>query len=192
MAVPHFGLGLGFGVPVYFEFSYHLLEVHGQVGEFVDGFGGLFGSGGGALGDGGDLFDIGTNFFCGAALGRGGCGDGGDHGSGGFGGLDDFAQGGAGAGGGFDAEFDLLGAGLHDLHGGLRFGLDALNHLSNFFGSATGALGEFADFVGYNRKATALLTGAGGFDGGVEGEKVGLVGNIIDGADDFANLVAVF
>ena len=47
---------------------------------------------------------------------------------------------------------------------------------------------EFADFVGDDGETAAGFAGAGGFDGGVEGEQVGLFRDVVDGVDDAADL----
>jgi len=39
-------------------------------------------------------------------------------------------------------------------------------------GSGAAALGEFADFVGDYGEAASMLSGAGGLDGGIQGEQV--------------------
>ena len=48
-----------------------------------------------------------------------------------------------------------------------------------------------AYFVGHHRKAPALFAGAGGFDGGVQGQQVGLLGNAADHADNAADLLGM-
>ena len=63
------------------------------------------------------------------------------------------------------------------LHGGDGFAdglLDALDERGDLLGGQAGAFGQFADFIGDDGKALALLTGAGGFDGGIERQQVGL------------------
>ena len=47
-------------------------------------------------------------------------------------------------------------------------------------------------FIGHHGKATALLAGAGGFNGGVEGQQIGLVGNAANGIDDGGDLLRAF
>ena len=49
-------------------------------------------------------------------------------------------------------------------------------------GRLAGLGGQGAHFVGHYGKATALLTGAGCFDGGIQGQQVGLLGNRVDHA----------
>jgi hypothetical protein len=54
--------------------------------------------------------------------------------------------------------------------------------------SARVASGELADLFGDDGEAAALFAGAGGLDGGVEREQVGLFGDAGDGVDDAADL----
>ena len=49
------------------------------------------------------------------------------------------------------------------------------------FGDAGGLAGEFFDFIGDDGKALARFSDAGRFDGGVECQEIGSIG---DGADD--------
>ncbi len=79
-------------------------------------------------------------------------------------------------------------------HGGDRgagAGLQLFNHLLDLDGGPLGAVGKRPHLVGHHRKAATLLTGTGRFDGGVEGQQVGLLGNAADHADDAANLAAL-
>jgi len=55
--------------------------------------------------------------------------------------------------------------------------LQAGDQTLDFGGGAGGALGEGTYFVRDHSKSTSGLPGAGGFDGGVECQQVGLVGN---------------
>ncbi len=52
--------------------------------------------------------------------------------------------------------------------------------------------GEFSDFLGDYREALAGVAGAGGFDAGVEREQIGLEGDLVDDADDLADLAGGF
>jgi hypothetical protein len=49
-------------------------------------------------------------------------------------------------------------------------------------------LGEAAHFVGDDGKSCAGLARTGGLNGGIEGENVGLKGDLVDGLDDLAML----
>mgnify|MGYP006144002211 CR=1 FL=1 len=72
--------------------------------------------------------------------------------------------------------FLALGDGVVDLDCGLLGG-----------GGTT--LSEGAYFVGHYSETGAGGAGAGGFDRGVEGEDVGLEGDLVDGLDDFRDVV---
>jgi methyl-accepting chemotaxis protein len=50
------------------------------------------------------------------------------------------------------------------------------------------AFGQLADFIGHDGEAAAVLTGARGFDRGVEREQVRLVGDVFDRIDDLFDL----
>ena len=55
-----------------------------------------------------------------------------------------------------------------------------------------GAFGQAADLFGDDGEPAAAVAGAGGFDGGVEGEQVGLVGDLVDQGQDGADLADPF
>ena len=74
--------------------------------------------------------------------------------------------------------------GVHGAHRAAGVVLDSDDHLLDFRGCRGGAFGQFAHFVGHHREAAALLAGAGGFDGGVEGEQVGLGSDFLDHVGD--------
>ena len=66
----------------------------------------------------------------------------------------------------------------------------AFNQGRGFF-SGLGAAGcQVADLFGDNGETFTVLTGAGGFDRGVEGQQVGLEGDFIDNLDDLADVLA--
>jgi len=68
---------------------------------------------------------------------------------------------------------------------------DAGNQAINVLGCLRGALSQLPDFIGDDREAAPGFTGSGGFNGGVERQQVGLVGNFVDQLDnraDFAGL----
>src|SRR5262249_39986759 len=74
--------------------------------------------------------------------------------------------------------------------GAFGVGLDGFDLAADVVGGLGGLLGQFLDLVGDHGKALAGLTGAGRFDGGVEGQKVRLLGDAGDDFDDVADLGA--
>ncbi len=54
-----------------------------------------------------------------------------------------------------------------------------------------GARGQLAYLVRHHGEATAGFTGAGGLDGGIERQQVGLGSDALDGADDLGHLLQV-
>ncbi|MNW00516.1 hypothetical protein D3C71_1960220 [compost metagenome] len=68
--------------------------------------------------------------------------------------------------------------------------LQALDHLADFLDRQLGALGQAADFVGHHGKAAAGLAGTGRFDGGIERQQVGLLGNRANHIEDRSDLLA--
>ena len=123
---------------------------------------------------------------CGGLL-RGGDGDLGDHAVDAFGHADDLLERFAGLRGGDDALLDGLGAALHAGDGGAGAVLNALDHAGDLAGGLSGAFGQTANLSGDDGEASALISGACGFDGGVEREQVGLAGDLVDDGDDLAD-----
>src|SRR5699024_9231440 len=78
--------------------------------------------------------------------------------------------------------------GVHAVDRVAGFGLDRLDGFGDFFGRLGGAVGEFSHFIGDHSKPAAMLAGAGRFDGGVERQKIGLIGDVVDDFDDLADL----
>ncbi|MNF89583.1 hypothetical protein D3C84_721130 [compost metagenome] len=78
--------------------------------------------------------------------------------------------------------------GVHGLFGGL---LQLGDQLVDLPGGFRRALRQLAYLIGDHGEAAAHLAGASGFDGGVERQEVGLVGNALDHIDHAADLVAV-
>ena len=103
--------------------------------------------------------------------------------------VGDFAQGEAEIVAQLQALVDDRRALLHVVHGLAGFALNAADQLADFLGGGCGFFGELADLVGDYGKAEAVFTGAGGFDGGVERQQVGLLGDIVDDLDDLADVV---
>ena len=150
-----------------------LVDAAGVGAEFHAGGGGLLGGGGELLGDlfhagdgAGDLFDAAGLLFAAAV---------------------DL----------FDEGFDLVGGAGDAVDGGGDFveflfafggaGDGLFDELRCVFSGLGGALGEVADFVGDDGEAHAGLTGAGGLDGGVQGENIGLEGDVVDDLDDLGD-----
>ena len=59
----------------------------------------------------------------------------------------------------------------------------------DLLGGGGAALGELAHLVGHHREAPAVLPGPRGLDGGVQGQQVGLVGDVADHPDDAGDLL---
>ena len=88
---------------------------------------------------------------------------------------------------GFTGASSLIDRLLADVAGGVHGGhcvagvvLQRFNPLLDIDGGGLSAGGQLAYLVGDYRKAAPLFAGAGGFDGGIEGQQVGL---LRDGAD---------
>ena len=60
---------------------------------------------------------------------------------------------------------------------------------ADFLGGLGGLGRQVLHFGGDHRKALAGFAGARRFDGGVEGQKIGLVGDLVDQRDDLADLL---
>ena len=73
-------------------------------------------------------------------------------------------------------------------HAGFGVPTGIVNEVGGVSGGLGAAAGEVADFLGDDGEAFAGFAGAGGFDGGVEGEQVGLEGDFVDGMDDLGGL----
>jgi hypothetical protein len=89
------------------------------------------------------------------------------------------------------AGLDFAGAGRHGLDRGFGALLDLGDEGGDLLGGAAGALGELANLVRDDGEALALLAGSGRFDGRVQGEQVGLLGDVVDRLDDGPDLVAL-
>src|SRR5205085_6389106 len=89
-----------------------------------------------------------------------------------------------------DAAVGQLTAAEHDVRDLTRAVLQGGDQTFDFFGRLLGALCQTTNFIGDDRKATSGFTGTGGFDGGVEGEQVGLFGDGLDHVHDLTDLVA--
>jgi hypothetical protein len=101
----------------------------------------------------------------------------------------DVAQRGAG-GVGQARPFDhTLRAALHGAHGVLRVGLNGAHDGGDLPRRVARAFGQALHFLGHHREAAAGFTGAGGLDGGVQRQHVGLFGNVGNQLGDFADLL---
>jgi hypothetical protein len=59
-----------------------------------------------------------------------------------------------------------------------------LNQIRSLSGSLGAALRQGTDFIRYNGEPQAAFTGPRRFDGGIEGQDIGLERNAVDGLDD--------
>jgi len=71
----------------------------------------------------------------------------------------------------------------------MDFVLDCFYHIAYFSSGISGPLCQFSHFVGDNSKPSALFTRAGGFNGSIEGKKIGLICYIIDYIDNLSYLI---
>ena len=76
--------------------------------------------------------------------------------------------------------------GLHNAHG---FLFNSTDHIGDVGGARRGALCKHPDLIGYHGEATALFTRACRFDGGIQCQQVGLVGDALDHLRDFGNFL---
>ena len=82
------------------------------------------------------------------------------------------------------AIFGLPGAGFDTDNRTLRLALNRTDHLTDFTGRFGRAFGEFAHFVSDDGKSTPLLAGTRGFNGRIECQQIGLIGNFANGLND--------
>ena len=90
------------------------------------------------------------------------------------------------------------GAGFHGGHGlfrrrhvALGHGLDGSDGRTHVPGGGHGLFGQLADLVSHHREPSAGLPGPGRLDGGIQREQVGLIGDVGDDAEHFADGLAV-
>ena len=74
------------------------------------------------------------------------------------------------------------------LDAGLHLGLGGRNELLDFTSRIAGALRQGPHFLRHDGKTTAAFAGARRLDAGIERQKVGLEGDLVDDADDLADL----
>ena len=72
----------------------------------------------------------------------------------------------------------------HAVHRLGRSRTDRRDHGGDFLRRSSGTFGQLADLVRNHRESASLLAGAGGFDGRVERQEIGLVGNFPDRVDN--------
>ena len=65
--------------------------------------------------------------------------------------------------------------------------LNAIDQSDDFGGRGTGAFGQLAHLVGHDGETAALFAGARSFDGCVQRQQIGLVGDFADQPDDAAD-----
>ena len=83
----------------------------------------------------------------------------------------------------------LLHALGHQADGLAGVALKLLDHLLDLDGGRLGTVREFAHLGGDHGKTATRLTGAGGLDGGVQGQQVGLLGDAADGVHHGADAI---
>jgi hypothetical protein len=67
-----------------------------------------------------------------------------------------------------------------------------VDQLLDLLGRIGRALSQFAHFLGDDREAAAGFTGTCRFDTGIERQKVGLEGDLVNHTDDVGNLIGAF
>ena len=87
------------------------------------------------------------------------------------------------------AGIDRLRAGLGGHHRGVHRAAHVVDQGAHLLGRAADAVGELADLVGDHGEALAGLAGAGRLDRGVDGEDVGLLGELGDDVEHRADLL---
>ncbi len=60
--------------------------------------------------------------------------------------------------------------------------------IGNIRAGATGLLGQRFDLAGNHREPLACFAGAGSFDRRIQGQQTGLKGNVLNSANDFADI----
>jgi hypothetical protein len=78
----------------------------------------------------------------------------------------------------------------HCTDGVLGASLDFANQLADRLRLTLAALGQLADLVRHHREATPMLASPRRLDGCIQGQQIGLLGDVINGLDHGADLVA--
>ena len=106
-------------------------------------------------------------------------------------GRSDFREGAGRLLGKYGSRLDFLRSFIHRGDRTVGFALDLSDQCGDLLRCPRGAFGQLADLVGHDGKALALLAGSGRFDGGVQRQQVGLLGDVVDRLDDRADLVGL-
>ncbi len=101
----------------------------------------------------------------------------------------DFFQGNAGVLGQSRTAHHFGGGLLHGNHRLVGIGLDRPHQGLDLPGRRRRALGQALYFIGHHREPAPGIAGHGRLDGGVEGQDVGLVGDVVDQADNVADFL---
>ena len=67
-----------------------------------------------------------------------------------------------------------------------------MNVFRDFFRRPADALRQLPDFIGDDGKTAPMLSGAGGFNRGIQGKQIGLFGDFADDFDNVGNLLRAF
>ena len=89
----------------------------------------------------------------------------------------------------FGPIFDLTLAFLHKGNRGLRPRLHILNQTLNILGSYCRLFRKLADFLGHDRKATAMFTSPRCFNRRIQGQQIGLLRNARDHLHHIVNIL---
>ena len=90
-----------------------------------------------------------------------------------------------------NASVSLVVANFHTLYGAFCGPLEVGNQPVNLLGGLGGSAGERAYFIGYYGKSAALLARAGGLDGCVQCEQIGLIRDALDHIHNGTDLACV-
>ena len=74
------------------------------------------------------------------------------------------------------------------MHRAFHFG----ENVGDLFRGFNAVVGQLAHLAGYDGKSFSLFTGAGRFDGGVEAQEIGLLGDVFDEVNDVVSLMDMF
>ncbi|MCY1244629.1 hypothetical protein D9M72_577190 [compost metagenome] len=80
---------------------------------------------------------------------------------------------------------------MHEIHGVPCAGLQRRDHEGDLIRGGLHAFGEVAYFIGDYRETATHFAGPGRFDGGVERQQVGLLGDAVNHVDHAVDFLAV-